>query len=197
MKRTPWLLTASIVLIISGCTTFQSPKVLAKNERSLAVGASMALGTIPLFVLHVDFRTYVAENLDAGIRLTSGILESHSAVIDAKYQLLTEPFFLALSTGAGIYEEYDTFSTLVQVLLIGGTETFYIGVKPMMLFNNIPPSVKDGRMQDIPPVVFVGICSGLMLGSKKGLNIETNLLFVDLGSLAALPSLGVGWRFFF
>jgi hypothetical protein len=180
MKNPSWLLTASVVLLMSGCTTFQSPKVLAKDEQSLSVGASMAYFGMPWIDLHVDFRTNVAKNLDAGIRLTSDILADHSAAIDAKYQLLTEPFFLALSTGAGFYVGY-TVSPFVQVMLIGGTETFYVGVKPMMLFN--------------PPFFLGGICSGLMLGDNKGLNIEANLVLGGTGS--PLLTLGAGWRFFF
>jgi hypothetical protein len=36
-----------------------------------------------------------------------------------------------------------------------------------------------------------------MLGDKKDINIEANLVIGESGSVAVLPTLGVGWRFFF
>lgn len=196
VKRLFTLLPVFIGLLLASCATFQSPKVLEKGERSLTVGASALFGvgvTRPLFYdayvpppwFEIDtvFRTHVAKRVDAGLQLPCSIAESNSAIADVKYQILTQPFFLAASIGGGIRcVAGHNIDPIVQALVIGGADTFYVGLKPLFM----------------PTLHFPlagGVVVGLYgLGKKERLILEAN---VGFGDEAFVASFGPGWRFTF
>ena len=193
MKKYILLLTASMVLVISGCATFQSPKVLEKGEQSLTVGASVVLlplfsngseSTPPLWIdINMAFRTYIAKSLDGGLQLAYST-STFSAIADVKYQILTDPFYLAAGVGAGLLAPEFSNPFVAQALLIGGTDTFYIGIKPITNFT-----------AELP--IGGSILAGITIGKKPQFVIEGNFDYfqIDNNGLAAL--LGVGVRFVF
>jgi hypothetical protein len=119
-----------ISLVMASCSTFQFPRVLEKGEQSFTASVS---SSYPFsFDITAEYRTNLAKSLDLGLRLTynAGI----AAIIDVKYQILTQPFYLAPGVGAGVIY-VGTIIPVVQALLIGGTDVFYIGIKPMSIFG--------------------------------------------------------------
>ena len=177
MKKTTWLLVTSIVLVISGCATFQSPKVLEKGENSLTAGVSVSYPG--WFSVTAAYRTYLAKNLDVGLQLCYKY--AFSAIADLKYQILTEPFYLAAGFGAGV-GYMQRFYPIVQALLIGGTDVFYIGIKPMYAFEHA---------SEYP--IFGGIVAGGTIGKKPSFLIEGNLGYFNMPSV----TLGIGLRWVF
>ncbi|MBT3272603.1 MAG: hypothetical protein HN368_05580 [Spirochaetales bacterium] len=156
----------------------------------MTLSASATLSpTLPVFFdIDVSFRTYIAERLDAGLQFTGPY---YSATADVKYQILTEPFYLAASVGAGVIVS----GYIAQALLIGGTETFYIGIKPLSAFTKSSPI---GGM----------ILAGTTLGENRNFIIEANAGYLpgyDYGYLfgyedkygGLFAAIGAGLRFKF
>ena len=141
----------------------------------------------------VDVR--VTDNsLDAGLQLSVNFISSiaDSIVADIKYQLLTEPLYLAVSIGPGVHymlTDAGTFYPMVQALLIGGWEIFYIGIKPVAYLYNQQPN----SLEHLSARVGGGIFAGLMFGEKTRLSLELN------GNYYVGPvfSLGAGLQFVF
>lgn len=117
-------------LVISCCTTFQTPKVLEKGEQSLTIGAAATVSSELWNEFSASYRYGISNRMDVGVQIPTNWVNA-SIITDIKYQILTQPFYLAASVGTGIYhgDHFRSAFLVFPTMLIGGTESFYIGVK--------------------------------------------------------------------
>jgi hypothetical protein len=207
-KPSAFLLSSvGLILLLVGCVTFESPKVLEEGEQSFSIGTSACAafgdgaGVWP--GISAALRTHVAKDLDAGLQLSYCIYGN--AIGDIKYQILTHPFYLAISLGGGVSLVGDTvnpFQPILQALLIGGIDSFYVGVRP--IFN--PASAAYRRCTDDPedygtdylledfPLAGGVVVGWYGLGKKQRFILETS---VGGSGRGVHLSLGTGWRLIF
>jgi hypothetical protein len=201
-KPSAFLLSSvGLILLLVGCVTFESPKVLEEGEQSFTISTSACVdiwnvGIWPGF--SAALRTHVAKDLDAGLQLS--YTWYGNAIADIKYQILTHPFYLAISLGGGVTLLHCDHLTqpILQALIIGGTDSFYVGVKP--IFNPASDAYRESSDADcVCPFEDAPLAGGIVvgwygLGKKQRFILETSV--GGSGSSINL-SFGAGWRFIF
>ena len=109
------LFRLGIILAFTGCiplTTLQTPEVLAPGKTSGGVGFNGFLDTgeneFGVYEIDIFFRRGLAKRLDGGIKIFGfpGLFGGVQG--DVKYQLVDDPFFVAISLGA-FYSSADSF----------------------------------------------------------------------------------------
>lgn len=123
----------ALVILIVGCGTFQTAKVL--DEATGYVGASVlgiATGRsgdsgyfeIPALVPSFELygRSYLAPKADWGLAIS---ILPRAILADVKYQLIEVPFYLSASVGAGMVG----FRPLAQITVLAGSDVSYAGIK--------------------------------------------------------------------
>ena len=202
VKKPSALLLSSvgIILLLVGCVTFESPKVLEEGEQSFTISTS-GLVTSNIFDkeqetdiaywpgISAALRTHVAKDLDTGLKLSWDFYGN--AIADLKYQLLTHPFYLAIGLGGGVSfcDCPNKFQPILQALVIGGTDSFYVGVKP--IYNPASAAYRrDYELDDFP--LAGGVVVGWYeLGKKQRLILETS---VGASCRSVFLFFGAGWR---
>jgi hypothetical protein len=173
-----------VVLGLSSCATMQSPKVLEKSEQSFTIGAVILF---PLggawFDVHAAFRTHLVDQLDAGIQISYN-WATMTAVIDAKYQIIGDPAYLAGSLGVGVigadktiagdFDIFD-FDPIMHILFVGGRDSFYGGLKGVINLSSVEKRIDSPGIKYGSP--FTGIITaGGEFGEKDNLIIEANMI---------------------
>ena len=155
------LLSLSLGVAV-GCTTLQSPKVLEKGEQTLTLAAAVTWSEVEILfpAFEPAFRTHIADGLDLGVQVS---VPPFHVIVDTKYQLVQRPpYYLAGGLGAGfgitdIAEGEVYWAFVARGLLIGGTERFYAGLRPLFYF--VAPPLRADRFS--PDIVL-----GLSVGAK-------------------------------
>lgn len=211
----PLLLICIVLLVIpvSGCTTFQSPKVLEEGRHSFTVGVLVFLlhdymePNLVWFDIHAGYRTYLAENYDMGLDISYNWVKA-SIVADVKYQIIDQPFYLASSIGCGFVvsctnpgsDESANFDPILQALMIGGSSSFYGGMKG--IYNLDPGEKRIGieEMKNGSPLTGY-IFGGATVGEGDDLIIEASHALHnadrDKREYLGITSIGAGYRFLF
>ena len=214
MKKTKYTVCVVLLIIAVSCGTFQTAKVLEKGEQTLTAGLTNTFyPEVSLIAPELDvlFRSYLAPRVDFGIQLT---IPGLNLIGDIKYQILTEPLYLAAGLGAGLsFLEVDfnppedesglyfnLVSLTLQGLIVAGTDKFYVGLKPLYsigLGDSLYP------LEGFYPHIFAGL--PIRLGKVIKLIIELDWPMarisdtegLDANQLLITPTLGVGVMFTF
>ena len=151
-----------VMILLFGCSTFQTAEVLAPKEDVLGYGLICGIPEI-------YYRRGLTSNMDIGIKtdvwVDGDLFPPHLVTcVDLKYQILREPIALSTLIGVGVpigIQELIRFYPSI----IAGTKHLYFGVRPLL-------GITEGL-----PAGMVGYAFG---PSKRGrsLMVEFNLYYI-------------------
>ncbi len=196
--RVPFLLTLSLMLLLSGCffvSTFQEPKVLSEGEHVLQLGVSGIAnpgengGVSVPFIPELAYRRGFGGGVDAGIRLGIGLIG-----MDVKYQFLDGPLYAAVNMGGslfGVLTDEDSAVLGLYPAVLVGTRRLYAGYRHVFLTGTVEIWGGNSNFsQGVSTIVLGGVW-----GQRWQFLPEVNIYLPPEKGQDMLLSYGVGIRY--
>jgi hypothetical protein len=185
-----FILALPVILLSPGCasySTFQTPEVLEPGEKTLGIGYTVGInsetGENSGDMLEAFGRYGIKQNWDIGMKVAGAPPLWGVYIADVKYQLKSEPLFVAADIGIsyskleGIFEDTDIITWGLYPMIIAGTKHVHAGVKLVYMNTSGEIDMFGSSTPFKGSATFPGLFLGFRIGNKYRLMPELNVYF--------------------